>query len=150
MYCPKCEVNQDIKDFDCDHDGGSIICKLCQSEFDQAESLDFEWDIMIRNNMKRFPKKFFKEYFDLLSVEFDSLLDLATCELKVDKFYHKWDLFTYFETNSQKKVGYKFLHEIKSSVVIRECFRNHFGTAINNKNAHYVVNRDIKIDDILN
>lgn len=145
MYCPKCEINQNIKDFDCNHDGGSIVCKLCKSEFDQAESLDFEWNLMIKNNMKRFPKIFFKEYFDLLSVEFDNPLD-------VDKFYHKWDLFTYFEKKPEHfdRIGYRFLHEIRSSVVIKEVFRNHFGTMLNSVNAHHVVNRDIKIDDILN
>ena len=150
MYCPKCEINQNIKDFDCNHDGGSIVCKLCKSEFDQAESLDFEWNLMIKNNMKRFPKIFFKEYFDLLSVEFDNpLYGLAAY---VDKFYHKWDLFTYFEKKPEHfdRIGYRFLHEIRSSVVIKEVFRNHFGTMLNGVNAHHVVNRDIKIDDILN
>lgn len=71
MYCPNCKKNQPSINFiyqEIENEEPIIICSLCNYEFIQRDSLEFEWDQMIQFQMTRFPKMFFNRYFDLLRI----------------------------------------------------------------------------------
>ncbi len=160
IYCPRCEVKQPTINFIYKDENPKkepiIKCSLCSNEFGQGEALEFEWDIMIKSQMDKFPRKFFKEYLDILEVI--KMPDWIPLQYKSDvqfgdgltvEFFKKWNLFEYFNIENVHTVKHTKLYEISGSPIFKEIFRLYFGLNIHDENASKIVERDTKIDDMI-
>lgn len=166
IYCPKCKVRQSANEFDYIEEpikDPLIVCSLCNGRFTQGESLDFEWDSMIRSRMDKFPKIFFKEYLELMEslrgikmhpnwipLQYKSELQILS-DISTVEFFQRWNLFKYFqiEKHNEREVKHIKLYEISESPIFKEIFRIYFGINIHDDNALKIVSRDQKINEVI-
>lgn len=159
MYCPSCKKNQPSINFtyqEIDNEEPIIICTLCNYEFLQRESLEFEWDFMIELQMKRFSKIFFNDYFYLrylVDLRYKDTVMRSSYEAYIDglttDFYKKWNLYDYYHIDREKEIKHHKIFEISNSPVFKDIFIKYFNIDINDTDAYLILQRDLKINNIL-
>ena len=77
MICPKCEKSNQCPCINCDPSGdkpnkyiwidteeGIIQCCFCNSQFNEGDSLNYEWDLMIKTYKERLDDKICAFWFE--------------------------------------------------------------------------------------